>query len=126
MASVLGNASTITTSCTFRNEPQLCTKFSGSSFSSTLWLSCIGLHGNKSRKHFQIRSSNGHPLNAVSSHDGVYVLSSIYIILFLEMIVFYVVVEIVKLNFILLLDLAILYRQMLVVNFSEGRIWGFL
>lgn len=71
MASVLGNASTITTSCTFRNEPQLCTKFSGSSFSSTLWLSCIGLHGNKSRKHFQIRSSNGHPLNAVSSHDGL-------------------------------------------------------
>ncbi|CAL5195568.1 unnamed protein product [Lathyrus oleraceus] len=71
MASVLGNASSIVSSCAFRNEPQLCSKFTASTCSTTLWLSCIGLHGNKGRKHFQIRSSNGHPLNAVSSHDGL-------------------------------------------------------
>ncbi|KEH15444.1 glucose-6-phosphate 1-dehydrogenase, partial [Medicago truncatula] len=65
MASVLGSYSNIVTSYGFKNEPQLCTKF------TTLCLSCITQHGNKGRKHFQLKSSNGHPLNAVSSHDGL-------------------------------------------------------
>lgn len=77
MASVVGPSSTIVTSYAFRNEPQLCSKFfngvsvTGGNTHSPLWLSCIG-PGNKARKHFQLKSSNGHPLNAVSSHDGVF------------------------------------------------------
>ncbi|CAJ2663752.1 unnamed protein product [Trifolium pratense] len=70
MASVLGFSSTIVTSYESRNEPKLCTKFSAKTC-STLCFSWINQHGKKGRKHFQLRSSNGHPLNAVSSHDGL-------------------------------------------------------
>lgn len=105
MASVLGSYSTIVTSYAFKNEPQLCTKFT----CSTLWLSCISHHGNKGRrKHFQLKSSNGHPLNAVSSDDGVSSIS-LYIILYISLYDFlsfffllYVVVDIVKVKFILI------------------------
>ncbi|KAJ1390942.1 hypothetical protein SESBI_37044 [Sesbania bispinosa] len=71
MATVLCPSST---SFAFRNEPQLCSsKFSaviGGNTHSPLWLSCIR-PGNPARNHFQLKSLNGHPLNAVSSHDGL-------------------------------------------------------
>ncbi|KAJ1420254.1 hypothetical protein SESBI_14385 [Sesbania bispinosa] len=74
MATVLSPSSTIVTSFAFRNEPQLCSsKFSaviGGNTHSPLWLSCIR-PGNPARNHFQLKSLNGHPLNAVSSHDGL-------------------------------------------------------
>ncbi|XP_057454462.1 glucose-6-phosphate 1-dehydrogenase, chloroplastic-like isoform X1 [Lotus japonicus] len=62
MACVLSSSSTIVASYALRNEPQL----------YPVWFSCIR-PGNLPRNHFQLKSSNGHPLNAVSSHshDGL-------------------------------------------------------
>jgi hypothetical protein len=99
MASVLGFSSTIVTSYESRNEPKLCTKFSAKTC-STLCFSWINHHGKMGRKHFQLRSSNGHPLNAVSSHDGVYVF---YVYCYLSLYDSFLcccIVVIVKLNFI--------------------------
>lgn len=63
MASILGSSLTIVTSYAFRNEPQLVTH-------SLKWISCTPL-GKPTRNHFQLKSSNGLPLNAVSSNDGL-------------------------------------------------------
>lgn len=80
MASQLGScSSTSSSSSTFlsslKNETTLLRKFiifppKKQYYYSSSWVSQIGprKHG---RKHFELKSSNGHPLNAVSSHDGL-------------------------------------------------------
>lgn len=65
------SSSTSLTPCSFKNETAQFTKFvifprKKLSFS---WVSKIGSRF-PARDHFQLKSSNGHPLNAVSSHDG--------------------------------------------------------
>ncbi|KAL3008089.1 hypothetical protein AAZX31_07G012500 [Glycine max] len=72
MASILCPSLTIVTSYAFSNEPKLVSKFTavtGNSY-SPLWLSCTR-PGNPARNHFQLKSSNGLPQNAVSSNDGL-------------------------------------------------------
>ncbi|TKY64416.1 Glucose-6-phosphate 1-dehydrogenase [Spatholobus suberectus] len=70
MASILGPSLTIVTSYAFRNEPQLVTKFTAVTGNShyPVWLSCTR-PGNPARNHFQLKSSDGLPLNALSSND---------------------------------------------------------
>ncbi|XP_027334336.1 glucose-6-phosphate 1-dehydrogenase, chloroplastic-like isoform X2 [Abrus precatorius] len=63
---LLGPSLTIITSYAFRNEPLLVS----TNTRSPPWLSCTHL-GNSARNHFQVKSSNGLPLNAVSSSDGL-------------------------------------------------------
>ena len=98
MANILGLSSTIVTSCVFRSEPQLVSKFTAvtGSIDSSLWLSCIQPR-NYARNHFQLKCSNGHPLNAASSHDGVFLIL-IFIILYRIHLLCYVVLDIMKLN----------------------------
>ncbi|KAH1237819.1 Glucose-6-phosphate 1-dehydrogenase, chloroplastic [Glycine max] len=72
MASILCPSLTIVTSYASRNEPKLVCKLTavtGNSH-SPLWFSCTR-PGNSARNHFLLKSSNGLPLNAVSSNDGL-------------------------------------------------------
>ncbi|XP_015900790.3 glucose-6-phosphate 1-dehydrogenase, chloroplastic isoform X1 [Ziziphus jujuba] len=71
-ASSLSSSTSFTPSL-FKNETPRLSKFfilPGKSHSS-LWVSQVGSTTTLARKHFQLKSSNGHPLDAVSSHDGL-------------------------------------------------------
>ncbi|RYQ87513.1 hypothetical protein Ahy_B09g095032 isoform A [Arachis hypogaea] len=68
MANIIVPSPTIfTSSCVLRSEQQQLFGSIDSSYS--LWNSCIQPRNN-SRNNFQLKCSNGHPLNSVSSHDG--------------------------------------------------------
>ncbi|KAI4305635.1 hypothetical protein L6164_028991 [Bauhinia variegata] len=68
MAANLGPSSSILISNTLRSEPYLARKFID--FPGKIWGSRI-FSGITARKHFHVKSSNGHPLNAISSQDGL-------------------------------------------------------
>ncbi|KAI4305638.1 hypothetical protein L6164_028994 [Bauhinia variegata] len=68
MASNLGPSSSILIFNTLRSEPYLTRKFND--FPGKIWGSRI-FSGITARKHFHVKSSNGHPLNAISSQDGL-------------------------------------------------------
>ncbi|KAL1340669.1 glucose-6-phosphate 1-dehydrogenase, chloroplastic [Arachis hypogaea] len=77
MANIIVPSPTIfTSSCVLRSEQQqlfvskLNAVIGGIDSSYSLWNSCIQPRNN-SRNTFQLKCSNGHPLNSVSSHDGV-------------------------------------------------------
>ncbi|KAL9304406.1 hypothetical protein ACSQ67_021669 [Phaseolus vulgaris] len=73
MASIVGPSLGIVTASASRNEPQVLSKITalrGNSH-SPLWFSCTHPNRKAARNHFQLKSSNGLPLNAVSSNDGL-------------------------------------------------------
>jgi len=73
MASILGPSLSIVTAYASRNEPLFFSKFTavGENSHSPLWFSCTRPI-KSARNHFQLKSSNGLPLNAVSSNDGLF------------------------------------------------------
>jgi len=83
MASILGSSSCIVTAYASRNEPQVVSKITavrGNSH-SPLWFSCTPPR-KPARNHFQLKSSNGLPLNAVSSNDGLFLTSVLHDLFF--------------------------------------------
>ncbi|BAT98449.1 hypothetical protein LR48_Vigan406s022600 [Vigna angularis] len=72
MASILGPSLSIVRAYALRNEPLIVSKITavGENSHSPLWFSCTRAR-KSARNHFQLKSSNGLPLNAVSSNDGL-------------------------------------------------------
>ncbi|KAE9621395.1 putative glucose-6-phosphate dehydrogenase (NADP(+)) [Lupinus albus] len=72
MATIVGSSSTNVMSYALKNDSQFHSKFNAvkGRKNSSLLFSCICL-GSRASNHFHLRSSNGLPLNVVSSHDGL-------------------------------------------------------
>jgi len=99
MASIVGPSLGIVTASASRNEPQVLSKITalrGNSH-SPLWFSCTHPNRKAARNHFQLKSSNGLPLNAVSSNDGLFLTSDLHDLFFFFIIMLYIYS--MKLNF---------------------------